>query len=157
RERKLFVSSEGSEIEHELYETGAGIDAIAVGDGQYQIRSYPSAIVGSSAQAGWEDVEGLDLVGAAPRIAGEAAAPLRADVCPEGVTTVVLDSDQMMSQIHESVGHPTELDRIYLTEAAYAGTSFLKPGDLGSLRYGSKLMNITSDSTTPLGLGTYGW
>jgi TldD protein len=157
REHKLFMSSEGSELEHELYECGAGIDAVAVGDGQYQIRSYPSAFVGSSAQAGWEYVESLELEREAPRIAEEAAALLRADVCPEGVTTVVLDSDQMTNQIHESVGHPTELDRIYLTEAAYAGTSFLKPGDLGSFRYGSELMNITSDPTTPLGLGTYGW
>ena len=58
-------------------------------------------------------------------------------------------------QVHESVGHPTELDRVYGTEAAYAGTSFLSPGDLGSLRYGSEQMNITSDATTPLGLGTF--
>jgi TldD protein len=59
--------------------------------------------------------------------------------------------------VHESVGHPTELDRIYGTEASYAGTSFLKPGDLGSLRYGSEHMNITADSTTPGGLGTFGF
>src|SRR5206468_9877095 len=57
--------------------------------------------------------------------------------------------------VHESVGHPTELDRVYGTEAAYAGTSFLSPDDLGSLRYGSERMNITADSTTPGGLGTF--
>ena len=67
----------------------------------------------------------------------------------------MLDSDQMMLQVHESIGHPTELDRVYGTEAAYAGTSFLKPEDLGSLRYGSELMNVTADSTTPGGLGTF--
>ena len=61
----------------------------------------------------------------------------------------------MELQVHESVGHPTELDRVYGTEAAYAGTSFLKPGDLGSLRYGSPHMNITADPTTPRGLGTF--
>ena len=60
-------------------------------------------------------------------------------------------------QVHESVGHPTELDRVYGTEAAYAGTSFLSPDDLGSLRYGSDLMNVTADSTTPGGLGTFGF
>ena len=65
--------------------------------------------------------------------------------------TVVLDGDQVALQVHESVGHPTELDRVYGTEASYAGTSFLKPGDLGSLRYGSELMNITADPTTPAG------
>jgi TldD protein len=73
------------------------------------------------------------------------------------VTTIVVDAEQMVLQVHESVGHPTELDRVYGTEAAYAGTSFLKPGDLGSLRYGSEHMNITADPTTSLGLGTFGW
>src|SRR3954453_15663205 len=63
----------------------------------------------------------------------------------------------MQLQVHESVGHPTELDRVYGTEAAYAGTSFLKPGDLGTLRYGSDLMNITADSTTAGGLGTFAY
>ena len=59
--------------------------------------------------------------------------------------------------MHESVGHPTELDRVYGTEAAYAGTSFLQPSDLGSLRYGSQHMNVTADATTPRGLGTFGF
>ena len=157
-ELKTFVSSEGAEIEQELVECGGGIEAIAVsGDGGYQVRSYPSAHVGSSAQAGWEYVEGLGLEQEAPRVAEQAAALLRADPCPAGVTTVVIDAEQMQLQMHESVGHPTELDRIYGTEAAYAGTSFLKPDDLGSLRYGSELMNITADPTTPGGLGTFGW
>jgi len=67
----------------------------------------------------------------------------------------VIDSEQMALQVHESVGHPTELDRVYGTEASYAGTSFLNPGDLDSLRYGSELMNITADATTAGGLGTF--
>ena len=96
------------------------------------MRSYPSAHGGSSSQAGWEYVEGLDFVREAPRVGEQACALLRADECPAGTTTVVLDSDQMMLQVHESIGHPTELDRVYGTEAAYAGTSFLKPEDLGS-------------------------
>jgi TldD protein len=121
------------------------------------VRSYPSAHGGSSAQAGWEYVEGLDLDGEAPRVGEEAAALLTADPCPAGVTTIVIDSEQMVLQVHESVGHPTELDRVYGTEAAYAGTSFLKPGDLGNLRYGSDLMNVTADSTTPSGLGTFAY
>jgi TldD protein len=69
----------------------------------------------------------------------------------------VLDADQMALQVHESVGHPTELDRIYGTEASYAGTSFLKADDVGSLRYGSERMNVTADPTTPGGLGTFGF
>src|SRR5205814_8657738 len=136
-------------------ESCAGIDAVAVGDGLYQVRSYPSAFGGSSAQAGWEYVERLQLEREAPRIAEQAAALLRADPCPAAVTTVVIDAEQMALQVHESVGHPTELDRVYGTEAGYAGTSFLHPRDLGSLRYGSEHMNVTADPTTPGGLGTF--
>jgi TldD protein len=157
REHKLFASSLGSVIEQEIVEAGGGIEAIATADGLFQVRSYPSAHGGSSSQAGWEYVEGLDFLGTAPRVGEQASALLRAAECPAATTTVVLDSDQMMLQVHESIGHPTELDRVYGTEAAYAGTSFLKPEDLGSLRYGSELMNITADSTTPGGLGTFGF
>src|SRR5204863_5370484 len=127
----------------------------AAGDGVYQMRSYPSAQIGLSEQGGWEVVERLALAREAPRVAEEAAALLGADPCPAKVTTLVLDADQMALQVHESVGHPIELDRIYGTEASYAGTSFLKPEDLGDLRYGSEQMNITADSTTPGGLGTF--
>jgi TldD protein len=157
REHKVFVSSEGASIEQEFVECGGGIDALAARGGVTQIRSYPSAHGGSSSQAGWEFVEALGLEREAPRVGEQAAALLRADPCPSGVTTVVIDAEQMELQVHESVGHPTELDRVYGTEAAYAGTSFLKPDDLGSLRYGSEHMNITADSTTPGGLGTFGF
>jgi TldD protein len=154
-ERKAFLSSEGIEVEQELVECGGGIRAVAVGDGIVQLRAHPSLHVGSSAQAGWEYVESLRLETEAPLVAEQAAALLRADECPSRVTTVVIDAEQMQLQVHESVGHPTELDRVYGTEAAYAGTSFLHPDDLGSLRYGSEHMNITADATTPGGLGTF--
>jgi TldD protein len=157
REHKVLFTSDGAEIEQELVECGAGVDALALSDGVFQMRSYPSAHGGSSQQGGWEYVEGLGLERDAPRVAEQAAALLRADVCPPGVTTVVIDAEQMELQVHESVGHPIELDRVYGTEAAYAGTSFLKPTDLGSLRYGSDRMNVTADSTTPGGLGTFGF
>ncbi len=155
REHKVFLSSEGIEVDQEFVECGGGIDCAATREGVFQMRSYPSAHVGSSAQGGWEVVERLDLVGEAPRLADEAAALLRAPVCSPRVTTLVVDADQVALQVHESVGHPTELDRIYGTEASYAGTSFLKAGDLGLLRYGSEHMNITADPTTPGGLGTF--
>ncbi|HEY2938047.1 MAG TPA: TldD/PmbA family protein, partial [Gaiellaceae bacterium] len=157
REHKVLVSSDGADVEQELYESGAGIDAVAVADGVYQIRSYPSAHGGSSAGAGWEYVESLELERAAPGVSEQAAELLTAPLCPSGRMTVVIDAEQMALQVHESVGHPTELDRVYGTEASYAGTSFLKPGDLGSLRYGSELMNITADPTTAGGLGTFGF
>ena len=155
RDHKVLLSSEGTDVEHEIVECGGGIDCAASGNGVYQLRSYPSAQVGKSEQGGWEVVERLGLEREAPRVAEQASALLRADVCPAGVTTLVLDSDQAALQVHESVGHPTELDRVYGTEASYAGTSFLKPDDLGSLRYGSEHMNVTADPTTPGGLGTF--
>jgi TldD protein len=157
REHKVLVSSEGTDVEQELTECGGGLDCAAARDGVFQTRSYPSAHVGSSAQGGWECVDRLQLEHEAPRVAEQVEALLTADVCPSLVTTIVLDADQVALQVHESVGHPTELDRIYGTEASYAGTSFLKPDDLRSLRYGSERMNITADPTTPGGLGTFGF
>jgi TldD protein len=157
RERRAFRSSEGADVSQEFVECGGGIEALAVGDGRAQVRSYPSAHGGASAQAGWEYVESLGLETEAPRVGEEAAALLRARVCPSAITTIVVDSEQMELQLHESVGHPIELDRIFGTEAAYAGTSFLKPDDLGRLRYGSEHMNVVADSTTPSGLGTFAY
>jgi hypothetical protein len=94
REEKVFISSEGSVLEQRLVDCGGGIDAIALGDGLHQVRSYPSAHTGTSAQAGWEFVEGLGLEREAPRVAEEAAALLQADECPSGRTTVVIDAEQ---------------------------------------------------------------
>jgi TldD protein len=155
RERKVLVTSEGSEIDQEIVECGGGIDATAVADDVTQVRSYPSAFGGISAQAGWEFVVGLGLAREAPRVGEQAAALLQAPECPRGVMDVVIDAEQVTLQLHESVGHPTELDRVLGFEAAYAGTSFLQPSDRDSLRYGSQQMNVTADPTTPSGLGTF--
>ena len=156
-EHKVLVTSEGSEVDQEIVECGAGIDATAVEGEITQIRSYPSANGGISAQAGWEYVLGLGLAREAPRVGEQAAALLRAPECPAGVMDLVIDAEQMALQLHESVGHPTELDRVLGFEAAYAGTSFLQPSDCGSLRYGSEHMHVTADPTTPAGLGTFGF
>jgi TldD protein len=158
RETRAFASSDGADTLQTVWECGAAIDALARGDdGRIQTRSYPSAHGGSSAQAGWEHVRGLALAAEAPRVAEEALALLDADPCPATVTTLVLDSEQTGLQLHESVGHPVELDRIFGTEAAYAGTSWVGPDAPGSLRYGSELMHVVADPTTPGGLGTFGW
>src|SRR2546430_14248418 len=93
REHKLLLTSEGTEVEQELIECGAGIECATARDGVFQMRSYPSAHVGSSSQSGWEYVEGLDLTGQAPRVAEQAAALVRAAECPSGVTTILLDPD----------------------------------------------------------------
>jgi TldD protein len=82
---------------------------------------------------------------------------LSAPDCPSMETTLVLDSGQMVLQVHESIGHPIELDRVLRMEEAYAGTSFLAPHHRGELRYGSKHVNVTADATLPGGLGTFGY
>ncbi|TML02917.1 MAG: TldD/PmbA family protein, partial [Actinobacteria bacterium] len=157
RTSKAFASTEGAVCTQVLTECGGGIAAVAVGDGELQVRSYPSAHGGHVAAAGWEHVLELDLAGHAGRIAEEAIALLTAPVCPEEITTLVIDAQQVALQVHESIGHALELDRILLGEASYAGTSFVTPADLGSLRYGSELLNVTADATAPGGLGSFGW
>ncbi len=154
--RKWFVSSEGHRIDQHTRECGAGISATVIGDGETQRRSYPS-YRGQFGTRGWELVNGLDLMAHAERIAGEARALLTAPQCPAGETTLILGSEQMALQIHESVGHAIELDRILGWEAAFAGTSWLDLAQLGSLRYGSDLMNITIDPTIEGALGSFGF
>ncbi|MEV4277319.1 TldD/PmbA family protein [Actinoplanes xinjiangensis] len=154
--RKWFVSSEGHRIDQHIRECGAGVTAIAIGDGEVQRRSWPSHR-GQFGTRGWELVEEIDLVGNAPRMAEEARALLTAPLCPSGETTLVLGGEQLALQIHESVGHAIELDRILGWEAAFAGTSWLDLSRLGSLRYGSELMNITIDPTFPGALGSFGF
>ena len=154
--RKWFVSSEGHRIDQHIRECGAGVTASAYGDGEIQRRSWPSHR-GQYGTRGWELVDEIDLVGNAPRMAEEARALLTAPLCPPGETTLVLGGEQMALQIHESVGHAIELDRILGWEAAYAGTSWLDLSKLGSLRYGSELMNITIDPGIPGALGSFGF
>lgn len=153
---KWFASSQGHRISQRIRECGAELTATAVGDGETQRRSYPG-IRGQYGTSGWELVRLLDLPGNAPRVGEEAVALLSAPPCPEGVTDLVLGSEQVSLQIHESVGHATELDRILGWEAAFAGTSWLDLSQLGSLRFGSELMNITADATIPGALGSFGF
>lgn len=154
REEKVFASTEGALISQARTEAGGGIAAVAVMAGDVQTRSYPSAGLGSWTQGGFETIRALDLAGHAPRLGEEAVALLSAPVCPAGERNIILDVDQMAIQVHESVGHPTELDRILGSEASYAGTSFLTPADRDHLRYGSDLVTVVADATCPGGLGT---
>ncbi len=153
---KWLVSSEGHRIDQRIRECGAGIDAMSIGDGETQVRSYPAAR-GQYATRGWELVDELDLLAHAARVGSESRELLTAPPCPSGETTLILGSEQMALQIHESVGHAIELDRILGWEAAYAGTSWLDLAQLGSLQYGSELMNITIDPTIPGALGSFGY
>jgi TldD protein len=126
REHKFFASSDGSEIEQELYDTGAGISASAVDPtgNEIQTRSYPSSFGGQFATAGYELVESLDLVNHAVRVGEEAVQLLSAPQCPSGLMTVILDGSQTALQVHESCGHPIELDRVLGYEAGFVGKSF---------------------------------
>ncbi len=157
RENKTFASTEGSYIEQEIVETGGGIVAYAVDEQDMQQRSYPNSFARDQRTGGWEIVLAMDLPGNAERIAQEAVALLTADPCPAMVTTLILGPTQLALQVHESCGHPTELDRVFGSEAAYAGTSFLTPDKLGVFRYGSPIVNLTADATIPGGLGTFGY
>src|SRR6185437_2939299 len=154
--RKWFVSSEGHRIDQHIRECGGGISSTVIGDGETQRRSYP-AYRGQYGTEGWELIERLAITDHAQRTAEEAKALLTAPMCPAEETTLILGSEQMALQIHESVGHATELDRILGWEAAFAGTSWLELGKLGSLRFGSELMNVTADATLPGALGSFGF
>jgi TldD protein len=157
REDKIFASSEDAYIEQELYETGCGIEATAVDEGEVQNRSYPNSVGRHQGTEGWEFVERYDLAANARRVADEAAELLRAKTMEPGTTTVILDGSQVALQIHESCGHPIELDRVLGTEAAFAGMSFLTTDKLGAFNYGSQHVNMTADATIPGGLGTFGF
>jgi TldD protein len=157
REERHFASSEGALLDQTIVESGGGLDVTATSDDEVQTRSFPNSFGRHQICAGWEAIEALDLPDNAERIAEEAIALLTAPPCPAGTMTVILDATQAALQVHESCGHPTELDRVLGHEAAYAGTSFLTPDLLGTFRYGSEHVTMTADSTRAPGLGTFGW
>jgi TldD protein len=156
REWKTFAASDGSYTEQVITHIGAGLEANAIGGDEHQRRSYPDN-GGAWASAGYEYVRAMDLAGNAERVAAEAVELLSAPPLPAGTRTILLHPSQLYMQVHESCGHPTELDRAFGTEASYAGTSFLTPDMLGTFRYGSELCDIVADATVPGGLGSFGW
>ena len=118
REVRTFASTEGARITQTSTITSAGVRAVAVGSGEMQVRSYPGTFDGNVCQAGYEFVEEMDLAANAKRVGAEAQALLSAEQCPSGTMTLILGTNQLALQIHESCGHPTELDRVYGTEAS---------------------------------------
>jgi TldD protein len=157
RSRQVFASSIGSLIDQTRYVTGAGFVALSFKGDEIQKRSYPNSFGGQHQLKGYELVEELNLLEHAPRIAEEAVALHSADQCPEGAFDLILDSSQLGLQIHESIGHPIELDRVLGSEANYAGMSFLTLDKLGNLRYGSDIVNVVCDARLAHGpgLGTF--
>jgi TldD protein len=157
RTRQVFASSLGSLIDQTRTTSQAGFEAWCFRGSEIQKRSYPNSFGGQSQLKGYELVNELSLLAHAPRVAEEAVALHSADQCPEGVFALILDSSQLGLQIHESIGHPIELDRVLGSEANYAGMSFLTLDRLGSLRYGSEIVNAVADARLEHGpgLGTF--
>ena len=156
RTKKIFYSTIGSRIEQEIVQSGSGVQAMAVGEGDVQTRTYPGD-VGLYKSGGWEIVEEARLLENAARIGEEANALLAAPQCPSGTFDVVLGGSQVSLQIHESCGHPAELDRVMGWEANFSGTSFLGVDQLDKLKYGSDAVTIRIDNTMPFGMATCGY
>ena len=152
-----LASTEGSRVTQRHSLCGGGISTTAAEGNQVQTRSYPMGAEGDIHAAGWEFIERLDLLGEADRVRDEALALLSAPECPTGRRTLILDGAQLSLQIHESCGHPIELDRALGEEISLAGCSFLRPEMLNELKYGSQKVNIYADSTSAEGPGSFGW
>ncbi len=157
KEWQIFVNSEGSVIEQEIIQSGAGLTATAVSDSDVQTRSFPSPFGGQFKSAGYELIPSLKLQDSAQTMAEEAVQLLSAKNCPNGEKTIILGGSQLALQVHESCGHPVEFDRVLGHEADFAGTSFLTPDKLGNFQYGSDIVNVVADATVPGALGTFGY
>jgi TldD protein len=153
RHEKLFVNTLGARLEQEITFSRFDISAVVVDETGYSYRRS----FNDMSQAGWEFIAAQDLPAQAGRVGREAADLVEAPWAPGGPQQVILASDFVALLVHESCGHPTELDRVLGWEAAFAGRSFLTPDMLDSFRYGSALVNMTADSLLPGGLGTFGW
>jgi TldD protein len=150
-EAKTFASTEGSLIQQTIYRTYPGLGATALADGDAQSRSYDRPPL----NAGYEHVAPEDLLGQTERVAQEAIEKVRAPEAPASATTdLVLKPSNLFLTIHESVGHPTELDRVYGDEANFAGTSFATPQDLGALQYAAPWLTFRADRTQAGGRST---
>ena len=154
-----FASTIGSRIHQRKVITGCGIAATSFQGDEIQRRSYPNSFGGQHALEGYELVESLELLKHASHVGEEAAALHSAPQCPEKTGTLILGGSQLGLQIHESVGHPIELDRVLGQEANFAGTSFLTLDQLNKLRYGSDIVNVVADARLEhgTGLGTFAY
>ena len=159
RYEQWFYNTDGSDIHQTRHTTGAGYTAHAFAGSEIQKRSYPNSFGGQWQNKGYELIDELKLVENARRIGEECVALFKADKCPQGRMNIVLDSSQLGLQVHESIGHPIELDRVLGMEANFAGTSFLTLDKLNNLRYGSELVNVVADATEAHGpgLGTFAY
>ncbi len=153
RDRKLFVSTEGTHLEFDLLALQAECTATAKHDGRFASRSFSTPHL----RTGYELIDATDWHEAAARVAAEAVEKVRAPAVQPGTYDLVLDAEHLSLTMHESCGHPSELDRALGYEANYAGTSFLTPEKRGSYRYGSPHVNLVADNTEPETLAATGY
>lgn len=155
REEKIFINSEGTRTHQLYFRIMPNLSATAVDRrrGRFAGRNHEIAPM----LAGWEHVTESRILEDAPLVAQEAVQKLHAHSVEPGEKTVILAPSNLWLTIHESIGHPTELDRSMGYEANYAGTSFIKPDDAGKLVIGNDIVNLTADRTQPGGLATTGW
>jgi len=151
-----LLSSAGGDLRQRYRFTMPSISVTANAGTVTQTRTL-HGVRGICQQGGVEVLERFAFAGAGRRVAEEALALLAAPECPTGVMDVLLTPDQMILQIHESIGHPLELDRILGDERNFAGTSFVTPDMFGTYQYGSELLNVTFDPTPSEELASYGW
>ncbi len=157
RQEKVFASSIGSFIGQTTTQMGAGIEAVAIEGSDFQRRTYPNPFGGDYQAEGWEFIERLDLARKGLEARDQALALLAAPKSPPGRFDLIVGSSQLALQVHESCGHPAELDRALGLEISLAGGSFLQPPMLGSFRYGSDLVNIVADATVPGSIGSFAY
>ncbi|MCE7735447.1 MAG: TldD/PmbA family protein [Candidatus Heimdallarchaeota archaeon] len=155
KDQTVLWTSEGSRINQTISVTGGGLNILVVEGGDTQVRGYPGGLRGDLSTAGYEYFESMDLVNNAPQVTKEALGLLEAKHCPaRNDATVIIAPGQLMLQLHEN-GHGFEMDRAYDYEAAFAGTSFIKPHLMNKLNFGNELVTIYADATHPGGLGTF--
>lgn len=157
RHSKWFYSNAGDEIRQVLTHTGAGITCgIAKSRRERFERSFPTNS-GQFVSGGYEVVGSFGIEDKIPQMIAEVEALASAAECPSKTTTIILSPDLASLQIHESIGHPLELDRVFGSERNFSGTSFATPEKLRQLRYASEIVNVYSDPTQPGGLASYGF
>lgn len=157
RTEQLFVSSAGADIRQQFDYLIPNLSVTANQGSETQTRSLGGQYNGFCRQGCMEVLQQAGFYGSGQRVAGEALALLHASNCPNGRMDLLLMPEQMMLQIHESIGHPLELDRILGDERNFAGTSFVTPDMFGHFRYGSDLLNVTYDPDRQEQFASFGW
>jgi predicted Zn-dependent protease len=157
RTRQSYVTADGGEVEQEFRYLVPNMSATAYANGESQTRTHGGRYNGFCRQGGLEILDEFGFRGSGREVAEGALELLAAPNCPSGSMDVLLMPDQMMLQIHESIGHPIELDRILGDERNFAGTSFVTLDMFGRYEYGSALLDVTYDPTRPEQYASYGW